>query len=72
MEQIKKVIDDMGIRFRLDLAYCNKFEEQDKRLYALEENRKLKDASIKQLESRYSEMLMVLKDINRKLSGRHD
>lgn len=70
MDNIKNLLEEIGLRMRLQVAFCDKFDEQDKRLYALEENRKLKDRAITSLETRYSEMLMILKDINKKLENR--
>lgn len=69
MEQIREIIGDIKTRMRLDIAICDKLEELQKRLYALEENRKMKDAAIQSLERRYAELMYVLKSLQKDIKG---
>lgn len=69
MEQIKEIISELKLHLRLDVAMCDKLEEIERRLYALEENRKLKDAAIQSLERRYSELMYVLKSLQKDYKG---
>lgn len=61
MAKMRELIEKLGLSFQLDLAMVETIEELEKRIYALEENRKLKDQTIKSLEHRYAEMQMLYK-----------
>lgn len=61
MEQIREIIGDIKTRFRLDIAFCDKFEELEKRMYALEEDNKRMVATVRSLEKRYSELLYMFR-----------
>lgn len=50
MKNIRDLLARLGLLCRLETAIVNKLEENDRRLYALEENRKLKDPAILQLQ----------------------
>lgn len=50
MEQIKEMLSQLTLFVRTMHAFSLELEEQDKRIKALEENRKLKDAAITRLE----------------------
>lgn len=50
MKNIRDLLARLGLLCRLETAIVNKLEEIDRRLYALEENRKLKDPAILQLQ----------------------
>lgn len=65
MEALKELLGQIKIFARFDVAVCDKLEDLEKRIYALEENRKLKDQAILSLEKRYSELLLIVKDIKR-------
>lgn len=65
MKKVRELVERLGLTFQLDLAMVETLEDQEKRLYALEENRKVKDQSIKSLEHRYSELLSVVKSVLR-------
>lgn len=67
MEALKELLGQIKIFARFDVAVCDKLEDLEKRIYALEENRKLKDQAILSLEKRYSEMLLIVKDIKRSI-----
>lgn len=67
MEALKELLGQIKIFARFDVAVCDKLEDLEKRIYALEENRKLKDQAILSLEKRYSEMLLIIKDLKRGL-----
>lgn len=67
MEALKELLGQIKIFARFDVAVCDKLEDLEKRIYALEENRKLKDQAILSLEKRYSEMMLIVKDIKRSI-----
>lgn len=67
MEALKELLGQIKIFARFDVAVCDKLEDLEKRIYALEENRKLKDQAILSLEKRYSEMLLIVKDLKRSI-----
>lgn len=63
MDKIKAILNDLGFKFKFEVAVADKLEELEQRIYALEENRKLKDQAIASLEKRYSELLYVVKSM---------
>lgn len=67
MEALKELLGQIKIFARFDVAVCDKLEDLEKRIYALEENRKLKDQAILSLEKRYSEMLLIVRDLKKSL-----
>lgn len=58
---IKECLAQLKLRLRLDVAIASELEEQDARIFALEENRKQKDASIKLLHERLAQIELILK-----------
>lgn len=58
---IKECLAQLKLRLRLDVAIASELEAQEARIYALEENRKQKDASIKLLHERIGQLEMILK-----------
>lgn len=58
---IKECLAQLKLRLRLDVAVASELEEQDKRIKALEENRKQKDASIQILHERLGQIEVMLK-----------
>lgn len=70
MDKLRELIGKLGLAFQLDLAMVESIEDHSKRIYALEENRKMKDQAIKSLEHRYSELLAVVGSLKKEVSGR--
>lgn len=50
METIKELLEEVTLFVRTLHAISMELEEQNRRLYALEENRKIKDAEISRLQ----------------------
>lgn len=63
MDNLRELLSQLKLFLRFDMAVVDKLEEFEKRVYALEENRKAKDQAILSLERRYSELLLILKDL---------
>lgn len=75
MDKLRAILNDLGFKFKFEIAVADKLEDHEGRVYALEENRKLKDQAITSLEKRYSELLMTFKSVmseNRKLRDQVD
>lgn len=70
MDKLRELIGKLGLAFQLDLAMVESIEDHSKRLYALEENRKMKDQAIKSLEHRYSELLAVVGSLKKEIASR--
>lgn len=69
MNKLRELVSKLGLAFQLDLAMVESIEDLQKRVYALEENRKLKDQTIKSLEHRYSELLAVVGSMKKELAS---
>lgn len=70
MQKLRELIGKLGCAFQLDLAMVESIEDLQRRVYALEENRKMKDQTIKSLEHRYSELLAVVGSLKKEISGK--
>lgn len=70
MNKLRELIGKLGLSFQLDLAMVESIEDLQKRTYALEENRKMKDQAIKSLEHRYSELLAVVGSMKKEMASR--
>lgn len=60
MKNIKDLLSRLGLLCRLEAAIVAELEDINKRLYALEENRKLKDAAILTLREEVSNLKLIL------------
>lgn len=69
MEHIRELLGQLKLFMRLDIAFCDKFEEQDKRLYALEEDNKRLLATVRSMETRYSELLYMFRSFQKENKG---
>lgn len=63
MEQVKELLSQLKLFCRLDVAFTEKLEEHDSRLYRLEEDNKRNTAAIRSLEKRYSELLYAFRSV---------
>lgn len=61
MEYIKQLIGEIMTFCKLEKAMVDMLEEHQRRIYALEENRKLKDAAILSLEREVKELRLLLR-----------
>ena len=62
MEYIKQLIGEVMTFCKLEKAMVDMLEEQQRRLYALEENRKLKDAAILDLQQEVKRLKIMLRE----------
>lgn len=67
MKRLRELLEQLTLHFQVEIAIADILEDQDKRIRALEQQKLKFDTKIGSLEARYSEMLMVIKDINKKL-----
>ena len=63
MDTIREILKDIKLRFRLETAIVDELEHQSNRIYSLEENRKLKDASITELRGRIQNLELLVKQM---------
>ena len=61
MKNIKDLLSRLGLMCRLEAAIVEELERINQRLYALEENRKLKDASIIDIKKDLGEVKLTLR-----------
>lgn len=61
MENIKDLLSRLKLFCRLETAIVHELEKHESRLYALEENRKMKDASIAALQRKVSDLELVIR-----------
>ena len=61
MKNLRDLISRLGLLCRLESAIVEELERHESRLYALEENRKLKDAELLRLGREVQDLRMVVK-----------
>lgn len=66
MERLKEILSELGLRFRFDTAVVDKFDDHDQRLYALEENRKMKDKALLDLQKEVGQLRLTVANMNGK------
>lgn len=69
MNKLRELVSKLGLAFQLDLAMVESIEDLQKRIYALEENRKMKDQALKSLEHRYSELLAIVGSLKKEIAS---
>lgn len=65
MQGIRELLAQLKIFARFDVAVADKLEELENRIYACEQDTKRIVESYRTLDKRYSELLLVVKDIRR-------
>lgn len=61
MKNIRDMLSRLGLMCRLESAIVDQLERHDVRLYALEENRKLKDADLLDLKKEVQELRLAVR-----------
>lgn len=70
MKKLKQLLDQITLMFQFESETVSVLDDHDDRISSLE-NKKLQDsAKFNSLEKRYSELLMYIKEINRKLNSK--
>lgn len=67
MKRLRELLEQLTLHFQVEIAIADVLEDYEKRIKALEDDRLKYKVKFESLEKRYSEMLMVLKDINKKI-----
>lgn len=67
MDRLRELLQQLTLHFQVEIAMADVIEEQNKRIKKLEDEKLKVDTRLLSLDKRYSELLMVLKDINKKL-----
>lgn len=70
MDRLKELLEQLKLHFQVEIAMADILEEYGKRLDKLEDFKLKNDTQHNVMKKQYSECLMVLKDINRKLDYR--
>lgn len=61
MKNLRELVQEFALRMRLECAIVEELDDHSSRLYALEENRKLKDAAIKELRSTVQRLELMVR-----------
>lgn len=64
MDGLKELLAQLRVFARFDVAVVDKLEEQDKRLYALEEDNKRLVATVRTLQKNYTELLYAFRSVS--------
>lgn len=71
MERLKELLEQLKLHFQVEIAMADILDDYGKRLDKLEGYKLQNETQHNVMKKQYSECLMVLKDINRKLDGRN-
>lgn len=61
MKNVRDLMSRLGLLCRLESAIVDELERHDARLYALEENRKLKDADLLALKKEVQDLRLAVR-----------
>lgn len=61
MKNVRDLMSRLGLLCRLESAIVDELERHDTRLYALEENRKLKDADLLSLKKEVQDLRLAVR-----------
>lgn len=61
MRNLRELVQEFAHRMRLEVAIVDELDEHSRRLYALEENRKLKDSAIIELRSNVQRLELLVR-----------
>lgn len=65
IDNIRELFNQIKVFMRFDMAVCDVLDDQQSRIYALEEDNKLYKQKVVSLEKRYSELLYAFKSYER-------
>lgn len=68
MKRLRELLEQLTLHFQVEIAIADVLEDNEKKIRELEDDRLKYKIKFESLEKRYSELLMVLKDINKKLN----
>ena len=69
MEQLRQILSQMALNLELNIAMCDKIEDHENRLKALESHVKAHDVKLSGLSTRTAELLYSVAD--KKYAERH-
>lgn len=67
MKRLRELLEQLTLHFQVEIAIADLLEDHESRIKKREEMQLKNDVKFNSLEKRYSELLMVVKEINRKL-----
>lgn len=67
MANIKETLAQLKLLMEVDFLFAEKLEELEHRIYFLEQENLARKGATRSLDSRYSELLMVLSEIRQEL-----
>lgn len=69
MRRLRELLEQLTLHFQVEIAIADLLEEQEKKIRYLEDIKLKNDTKIASLEKRYSEILMLFKEVNKKLNN---
>lgn len=69
MKRLRELLEQLTLHFQVEIAIADLLEEQEKKIRYLEDIKLKNDTKIASLEKRYSEILMLFKEVNKKLNN---
>lgn len=67
MKRLRELLEQLTLHFQVEIAIADLLDEQEKKIKALEDDRLKYKIKFESLEKRYSEILMLFKEVNKKL-----
>lgn len=67
MKRLRELLEQLTLHFQVEIAIADLLDEQDKKIKSLEDDRLKYKIKFDSLEKRYSEILMLFKEVNKKL-----
>lgn len=67
MKRLKQLLDQLTLLYQIEVASADVLDNHDLKIQELEAKLVAANSKITSLEKRYSELLMIVRDFNRKL-----
>lgn len=67
MKRLRELLEQLTLHFQVEIAIADLLEDHGSRIKKSEDMQLKNDVKFSSLEKRYSELLMLVKEINRKL-----
>lgn len=69
MKRLRELLEQLTLHFQVEIAIADLLDDQEKRIKSLEDDRLKYKVKFESLESRYSELLLVNREINKKINN---
>ena len=68
MDRLRELLEQLQLHFQVEMAMADVLDDHGDRIKALEEYKLKNDTAVSVVKRQYSELLLIVKEINKKIS----